>query len=244
MNEIGCLVVLRNDKIVSWRMNSDITAEDADAHGLDNRYFGPYNPADCRVEVKIFYSDSDPTVAGWGADTEGEARQWRKQWDIDPWAKGEIEAGRHFAPYPVCGPPPTYYAGNSNSEILAHEDIDEAIGAELEQMLSPGMAPKEILRALPDEIEIHGYDRMEPDLVGYTAFVVNRLLESLDETYSDPGGDCTIPTKGMLAAAEEFVKKVLAEYTPWACEKVSTETVNVREWVEKHRPGWLEEDKS
>ena len=119
-----------------------------------------------------------------------------------------------------------------DSEQLRCETVDEAVEEHLEMVLYD-RDPSD----WPETVTARGFKRGVVTYDGET--VLERMLEHLDEEYSDPDGDDTKPTEGMKRAADAFVSAVLAEYTPWACEECETVTVNVKEWVTEHMPEWL-----
>jgi len=89
----------------------------------------------------------------------------------------------------------------------------------------------------PEIATVKGFERMKVTYDG--GLILERMLEHLDEEYGDPDGDPTDPTEEMKKAADALVKIVLASYHSWACVECETVTVNVRKWVEEHRPDWL-----
>jgi len=75
----------------------------------------------------------------------------------------------------------------------------------------------------------HGFTKA--DLLAFS--VLERLIEDLDEEYSNPEGNGTVYTDKMKVAAKEFVDVILDEYTSWACELVKRETIDVQEWIKR-----------
>src|SRR5690606_19353922 len=82
---------------------------------------------------------------------------------------------------------------------------------------------------------------MKPDPDSYNP--LEHILEQLDDEFGDPDScDGTAATEAMKQAEKVFIAAVLAEYTPWMCEKTGNEvTVDALEWVREHRPDWLQE---
>lgn len=123
---------------------------------------------------------------------------------------------------------------NEDEERLTHYDQDDAIEEYLDNLYPD---------PLPDgDIEVYGFAPREVDekRIKAEAFdLMERLHERLDEDYGDPDGDGFIVINAQLAAAEAFVRAFLKDYKVWAVRRVTTETVNVREWVEKNNPDWL-----
>lgn len=124
-----------------------------------------------------------------------------------------------------------------DTEHLVHDDRDAAIEDHLDGLLSP--ETRDVLAALPAEIEVMGYERMRPTPKDVGDFL-DDVLTRLDEEYGDPDGDGTKSTPRMLEAERAFIAAVLDDYQSWACEQTHSETVNVADWVREHRPDWLE----
>lgn len=124
---------------------------------------------------------------------------------------------------------------DADTEVLRHETVDEAVTAFIEELGS-----KDVFGILDEPLSVYGYERMEPDELKYGASVLDFLLESIDETYGNPEGNPYDVTKEMKDASEVFVKTVIEEYSSWACEPVTEIKVNVREWVKKIHPEWME----
>lgn len=82
----------------------------------------------------------------------------------------------------------------------------------------------------PKEITVCAFKRMVPSVDEYTHIFIDDLLERLDEEYGSPEGDIDKPTKGMIEAECIFIKAVIAEYHPWACEEVSRRVVSIAKW--------------
>jgi len=119
---------------------------------------------------------------------------------------------------------PVYWSVGDEEELY-HHNIDEAIEAFIDDC-HPDKPP--------EIIELVGYKRMEPKASSYTDRVLDDLLDRIDEEHGNPGGDPNAATDKMHSAARVFVKAVLADYTPWACEPVVRQTVNTAEWMKKN----------
>jgi len=88
---------------------------------------------------------------------------------------------------------------------------------------------------------LYVWERVVIDPKGYSINTVNDLLNKMDEEYGDPDGDrYSEPTEKMKQAEMEFIKVVLSEYVPWSCEQTCEEEIDVKGWVRKNRPDWLE----
>jgi hypothetical protein len=130
-----------------------------------------------------------------------------------------------------------------DNEELSHTDLEDAVEEYLDDFMSPRMTQAD-WDAIPETVEVIGYKRMDPLTVGSVDHYgpLDHLLESLDDEFGDPNGNPTDRTSAMEDAAEEFVGKVLAEYTVWACEPSGEkETINCRDWIKANRPEWMEE---
>lgn len=82
-----------------------------------------------------------------------------------------------------------------------------------------------------DGIDICGYRRMKitrPD----PTYMMELLLERLDEDYGDPEKPPTKPTDAMVAAAEALADTIAKEYVPWACDQAITVHVSREELLE------------
>lgn len=84
---------------------------------------------------------------------------------------------------------------------------------------------------IPETIELIGFDSMKVNEGSYAEWLLDNLLETLDEEYGDPDGDGTEPTEGMKQAANEFIKKVFSEYHAWNCEIVCKKTVHIKDYI-------------
>jgi hypothetical protein len=116
-----------------------------------------------------------------------------------------------------------------DTEYLHYEDRDEAI----ENVLD-GFERSE----LTGELEICGYTYKEVTLNANK--ILNNILENLEECY---GGEDPIsqPEAKMLELTEKYASEMIKLYRPWACDLVVKETIDIREWVLKNCPEWLED---
>lgn len=91
---------------------------------------------------------------------------------------------------------------------------------------------------VPRTIELQEFRRMTPRVEEFVQRdgPLRWLLDRYEETEYH-GGDTNVAiTDTMRAAEREFIAKVLAEITVWACEDVpgSTRTVDVLEWAREN----------
>lgn len=118
-----------------------------------------------------------------------------------------------------------------DAEGLSHTTIDEAVEAYLDD------TPRE---DWPEAVLAEGYARMRvpaPEQADADD-LVSAFFERNWEEYQ--GEDGVEITPRMLEAAATFLKTMHEEFTPWCCEVVHTEEVNVAAWVTEHRPDWLQ----
>jgi hypothetical protein len=123
--------------------------------------------------------------------------------------------------------------GWSDSEQLS-DDADEVVSQYIEDTKDT-----ELFDQWADRqkwpLRVSVFRRMDParnaDMLA--AFVLELLLERLDEEYSDPDGSYTEPNDAMKAAADVFVSAVLGQYKAWACEPTNEVVEYTREMVQK-----------
>jgi hypothetical protein len=137
-----------------------------------------------------------------------------------------------------------FWSCDDAPEELSSDCREDAIEQHLDDLYDPKLSQKENNDALPDEIEVYGYARMDvmAKVVRIAARALDKVLEDLDEEFSGPYEPYTKPTEKMQAYAETFARAIAAEYNPWMCERVCTETVNVMEWIKENNPEWLVPD--
>ena len=117
-----------------------------------------------------------------------------------------------------------FWTTDPECEHLTATTIEEAIEE---------AADVEWPQPLPETVEVYGYAYMElpqPDHIAED--VLERLLGDLDGEYASPEMDTTEATPEMKAAALAFVRAVLEQYKPWACEQVEVRTVRVADYPE------------
>ena len=119
-----------------------------------------------------------------------------------------------------------------DEERLIHKDIDDAIEEILDQCEQPW----------PETITVCGFEREKVSLDDLKGRLIDFALEELDELYSisDEYGDGSGSTPKMLEAEKVFIEAIVSEYTPYDCEVTTEVVVPVTEWIENHRPEWLE----
>ncbi len=139
-----------------------------------------------------------------------------------------------------------FWTCDDDGEYLTHSDRNDAIEELLDANLAPGMTAAQVLEELPETIDVYGYARMKVETrATVPEDLVRAVLDDLDETYSGPDGSLTEePTAAMLDAARALIAAVVAEYKPWACERVTTEHVDVNAWIREHRPDWLTDEEA
>jgi len=120
------------------------------------------------------------------------------------------------------------------AETLNHENMDEAIEADIENILFH--AEKKELLSKP--LTVYGFARMLVDMPTAKGVVLD-IIESLDDEYG-AGDDYTEPTAKMINASEEFLKVMAKEYVSFACEIVKEVQIDPMEWITTHKPEWLD----
>ena len=63
---------------------------------------------------------------------------------------------------------------------------------------------------------VHIFKRQKVDIDG--DYVLERILENLDDDHADPDGDYTKPTEKMKIAVEKLIEVIKSEYRSFMCE--------------------------
>jgi len=131
--------------------------------------------------------------------------------------------------------------GPPEAERLIHDDIDEAVGEILDDMYPTPISE------LPETIEVVGYApvTVSTDFISSVYSPLEMVIDHLEEDFGDPEGLYEINvTENMKNAEKRFLEVIRAEYQRQcrACEEITRVTINVREWIEKHRREWLEDE--
>lgn len=128
------------------------------------------------------------------------------------------------------------------TETLQHDNKNSAIESYLD-----GLDNLKELITNNHNIEVFGYSRKiipEIEINRIIETVIERIMLDLDEEYGDPENITEI-TEAMEKVIKEQIKpairKFLKKYPVWQCEQVITKKVNVKKWVKKNCPHWLEE---
>jgi hypothetical protein len=124
--------------------------------------------------------------------------------------------------------------GDEMDEVLSYEDMDEYIESVLDDFMEPSHCPETLI--------VWGYAHKEMTTKDMPS-VLDNLLEGLDEDFGNPDGGYSEVTEAMKEAEKVFLEVVRKEYTPWICEPVCKEEINVTDWIKENRPDWLEEKK-
>jgi hypothetical protein len=119
-----------------------------------------------------------------------------------------------------------------DGEDLTHTDRDAAI----EDFLSDVPGP------VPQTLEVSGYAPMElPELSYLHDRIRDYISDVLLDEYADPEEPVILPESVTMAI--DLVARLLHhDYTPWSCDLVRKETVDVAAWVREHRPDWIDEE--
>ena len=127
------------------------------------------------------------------------------------------------------------FYGREDEEVLIHEDINEAIYEQLDEMPQP----------FPKTITIFEWKRMELPLVIREdgRDLLDHIEEGLNDDYGDQNdGDSSFEfSEDEEELAVEFLEKLYEMYVPWTCElSGKKEVVNIKSWVKEHKPHWLD----
>lgn len=116
------------------------------------------------------------------------------------------------------------------NEYLSHSDKDEAIESILERNNQGD-----------GTLEICGFARRKkPGIDRFASELLDAAIEDLDCNYDLGSPDnASNSTKEQMSAARAFAKAILDDYTPWACEIVTRQTIDVKAWIKENRPDWL-----
>ncbi len=89
-------------------------------------------------------------------------------------------------------------------------------------------------------ITVYGYARMiaPAPTMDDAVDLVNEWFEMKWEDLQ--GEDGPVAPNSTCDAALEFLTVLHKDFVPWACEVVTSEEVNVAEWIAENRPDWLE----
>ena len=119
---------------------------------------------------------------------------------------------------------PPFMYGYPGQERLTATTPDEAVQEILQRMW-----PEQF----PDTIQVTTFDRAVISPSGLNP--LDHLLEQLDELHADPEDTgSTPPTDAMTQAEQTFIATVLTEYRSWKLDPGTTESVNVRDWLNHH----------
>lgn len=91
---------------------------------------------------------------------------------------------------------------------------------------------------LPEVVDVYGYRPITQDID--TSRILEAALKCIDEEceFEEP----THPTDAMRAATGMYVSWIIEQYKPVPCVPTGEVTpIDVRLWVERNAPEWLEE---
>jgi hypothetical protein len=130
-------------------------------------------------------------------------------------------------------PVPELWSCDEWAERIWATDKDEAISD-----YAYGMS-REVQEG--DTVELVGYVHEDlPSDSMMTGYVLDNLMEWLDEDHGDPE-DSTKITTALQHAADEFIKVLKQEYRVWRCAQVVKEEVDLYAWCKENQPEALEE---
>ena len=124
-------------------------------------------------------------------------------------------------------------------ETLRYDERDEAIYHILDEYYDDHNVDE-----LPLTIVLCKYQRFkmtERFLEEEAQIAAENTLERFDEGYG--GEDYEKVGEKHIEVARKFVNEMASIYDVWRCEEISRETINTKEWVEKHCPEWIADGK-
>lgn len=130
---------------------------------------------------------------------------------------------------------PDFYSCDKETDYLQYDEEDTAIEAYLDELELEGVG----IEKFPKTLTVYGWGRKDIDPSFLKECILEYTLEKLDEEFG--GEDPTDQTVKMQEAETQFIAAILKEYTPWQCEIVSEEEIDVHNWINENRPDWLEE---
>lgn len=113
---------------------------------------------------------------------------------------------------------------DDSTERLQHETIDEAVQDYLDSFTDGS--------AEPGVIEVFGYARIKVNQERFKAVVLEAAETYLAENFD--GEDGHEQCDDIKVAAGVFVGVYLENYTPWGCQIVKIEKVDVKEWKRRN----------
>ena len=137
------------------------------------------------------------------------------------------------------------------SQIIGFQTPDDIPVIEMDKDTDRVEAIMEIIEAmtefrplsemLDETIEVCGYGPLviqRSDLKSMD--ILARLLERMDEEYKHEDDDWSHEmTRGMVAAEDEFLDKMIAEYIVTKLEAVCSDDIHIGEFVKEHCAHWL-----
>jgi hypothetical protein len=124
------------------------------------------------------------------------------------------------------------YWGSEDEERFTHTDPEDAI-----EGLLDSRHPHPITE---ERLTIVGVSPRSVAGQADQRWILEEVLERLDEDFGDWEGESTEPTDEMKAAAKVFAEAIEKAYTPFQCDETARFTFNPLEWAREHRPDWLE----
>jgi hypothetical protein len=126
-----------------------------------------------------------------------------------------------------------YCSCNPDDVELVFESMDEAIESHLDSL-------DVLVEEIVDELRVYGYAPKVINPEDLKGIAIESIISYFyDGDYESPYGDSDVEiTQGMENVEKEFIKKMVAEYKPWACDLIATETINPQNWIKEHRPDW------
>ena len=119
--------------------------------------------------------------------------------------------------------------GLEGESVLSCTSIQERL-----QEYVDGLYPDD---KIPETIELFGFDPMyvlgEEEIERLSDFILDEVLEHLDENYSTAAEDPTDPSDKMKEAAKAFATVIISEYIPFDCHEVCRKTVRINDYLDE-----------
>ena len=121
---------------------------------------------------------------------------------------------------------------DDGAEIFSHTTKEGAIEAYLDG-----------IDLFDGKIKAYGYARMvvpKPTMEDAVILVEDWFESHWEELQGDDGPDAPNST---CEAALAFLTVLHKNFVPWVCEIVTSEEVDIAEWIRTHRADWLDKNK-
>lgn len=126
----------------------------------------------------------------------------------------------------------TFWAEKGNADYLHFREQFDLVEDLVANVYYPG--------PLPDQLKLEEWQAITLDQGAAGAIELEELLETLyeklDERFGDPEGDDKNwpPPTEVYQAGAEFLGAIYRTYEVWSCQKISSETIDVRKWLDEN----------